>query len=35
MERERERDSENFGARIMEKGVTVEKIWGFDVLGAK
>jgi hypothetical protein len=30
---ERERDSDNFAARIMKKGVIVEKIWTFEVLG--
>jgi hypothetical protein len=33
MERERERDSDNFGTRITENGVPVVRIWAFDVLG--
>jgi hypothetical protein len=31
----RERDSENFGVRIVRNGVMVGKIWTFEVLGAK
>jgi hypothetical protein len=30
-----EHDSENFGARITTNGVTVAKIWAFEVLGGK
>jgi hypothetical protein len=32
---ERERDSKNFGVRIVRNGVMVGKIWTFEVLGAK
>ncbi len=34
-ERERERDFDNFGERIPENGVLVEKILTFEVIGAK
>jgi hypothetical protein len=32
---ERECDSENFGAQITGIGSTVEKIWLFEILGAR
>jgi hypothetical protein len=32
-QKERESDSENFGERITEFGVTVAKIWWKDVIG--
>jgi hypothetical protein len=34
MYKKSESDSENFGTRITEFGVVVEKIWSFEVLGA-
>jgi hypothetical protein len=34
VQKERESDSENFGTRITEFGVVVEKIWSFEVSGA-
>jgi hypothetical protein len=34
MHKKKGSDSENFGARITEFGVVVEKIWSFEVSGA-
>jgi hypothetical protein len=34
VQKERESDSKNFGTRITEFGIVVEKIWSFKVSGA-